>query len=156
YSNTVPRPEQLAGDFSRTLNAAGALIQIYDPLSTRSGATAGGFFRAQFSGGRSPLNRTGPGAVAMSQNWPPPPSGGNPITGVNNYVRTDGDHTTKNTFSLRFDHHFNDRNRIFTRTSYDDAPIIRSTPYGPTNPAAPQSGPQDFGRRNSVIEDSHI
>src|SRR5262249_31003025 len=35
-NGTVPTAAQLTGDFSATRNAAGALIQIYDPVSTRS------------------------------------------------------------------------------------------------------------------------
>src|SRR5262249_55452735 len=118
------------------------------------GGTA--FVRDLFPGNRIPANRMDPVAVNMAKYWPAPTSAGNPITGVNNYVRTGGDRTRKDTFSIRFDHHFNARNRIFTRTSYDDSPINRLAQYGEGNPAAPQSGPQDFGRRNSVIEDSHI
>jgi len=40
-----------------------------------------------------------PVGVAMSKFWPAPTSDGNPLTGVNNYVHTDGDRTRKDTFS---------------------------------------------------------
>src|SRR5207245_9996301 len=140
YSNTVPKPEQLAGDFSGTFNSARALIQIYDPLSTRSAGGAA-FVRALFPCNRIPANRMDPVAVNLAKFWPAPTSAGNPVTGVNNYVHTDGDRTRKDTFSIRFDHHFNARNRIFSRSSYAHSPINRAAQYGKRNPASPQAGP---------------
>ena len=34
-------------------------------------------------------------------------------------------HVRRDTFSLRFDHHFSEKNRVFTRFSYDDSPLLR-------------------------------
>src|SRR5260370_14536719 len=44
FTYTVPKTQQLRGDFTQTRNAAGAVIQIYDPLSTTA-APNGGFTR---------------------------------------------------------------------------------------------------------------
>ena len=49
------RPDSFAGDFSRTLNAAGAMQTIYDPLTTQSTGTA--FTRTPFPDARVPLDR---------------------------------------------------------------------------------------------------
>lgn len=53
--HTVPTDLQKAGDFSQTFTAAGALMVVYDPFSTRPNpAAAGQFIRDAFVGNRSP------------------------------------------------------------------------------------------------------
>lgn len=155
FTGTVPRPEQLAGDFSRTRNAAGNLIQIYDPISTRTNPAGGGYLRTPFAGNIIPADRIDPVARNISKFWPAPNAPGNPITGVNNYARTDGNSIRKDTFSMRFDHHFSERNRLFTRFSYDDSPSNRALAYGKGVLGSPGAGPQIFSRRNAVVEDTH-
>ncbi len=156
FTGTVPRPEQLAGDFSQTRNAAGNLIQIYDPLSTRANPAGPGFIRSPFPGNRIPADRVDPVARNIAKFWPAPNAPGHPITGVNNYARTDGNSVRKDTFGMRFDHHFSDKNRIFTRISYDDSPLKRARAYGRESVASPGAGPQVFSRRNAVVEDTHM
>jgi outer membrane receptor protein involved in Fe transport len=155
FTGTVPRPEQLAGDFSNLRNAAGNPITIYDPLSTEPNP-AGGFRRTPFPGNRIPANRIDPIAAKLIPFFPAPNTAGNPLTGVNNYARTDGNRVNKNTVSYRGDHHFNANNRLFARYSADDSPFTRAAPYGRDNPASPGTGAQIFGRRNTVVEDTHI
>lgn len=155
FTGTVPRPEQLAGDFSNLRNAAGNPITLYDPLSTQANP-AGGFIRTAFPGNRIPSNRVDPVAARLIPYFPAPNTAGNPITGVNNYARTDGNRVDKNTVSYRVDHHFTSNNRFFARYSADDSPFNRAAPYGVDNPASPGTGPQVFGRRNTVLEDTHI
>ncbi|MDQ6700505.1 MAG: carboxypeptidase regulatory-like domain-containing protein [Acidobacteriota bacterium] len=155
FTGTVPRPEQLAGDFSNARNAAGALVTIYDPLTTQPTAN-GGFTRTPFPGNRIPAERINAIARNISKFWPAPNSTGNPFTGVNNFNRTDANRVDKNTYSVRLDHSFTDNNRVFTRYSYDDTPFNRAAPYGLSNPASPGTGrPQVFTRSNAVIEDTH-
>lgn len=52
----TPTLAERAGDFSKTLNRAGGLQTIYDPLSTRSNG-AGGFVRDAFAGNVIPAAR---------------------------------------------------------------------------------------------------
>ncbi|MBL8223133.1 MAG: TonB-dependent receptor, partial [Bryobacterales bacterium] len=55
---SVPTEAQRAGDFSQTLTAAGALVQIYDPFSTRTDPTnPTNRIRDQFPGNRVPASR---------------------------------------------------------------------------------------------------
>jgi hypothetical protein len=156
FTGTVPRPEQLAGDFSNLRNAAGNPITIYDPLTTRPNPSGTGFIRDAFPGNRIPANRIDPIAARLIPFFPAPNTAGNPVTGVNNYSRTDGNRVDKNTVSYRVDHHFTSSNRFFTRYSADDSPFVRAAPYGRDNPASPGTGPQVFGRRNTVVEDTHV
>ena len=71
---TVPTALERGGDFSQTRNAAGQLVVIYDPLTTRSNG-AGGFIRDPFPGNVIPANRLNPISRAMLANMPLPDSG---------------------------------------------------------------------------------
>jgi outer membrane receptor protein involved in Fe transport len=154
FTGTEPTPTQLAGDFSQTRNASGAVIQIFDPLSTTP-AQGGGFVRTAFPGNVIPANRINPVAAAILKYFPAPNAAGNPITGVNNFSRNDGNKVTKNTVSIRGDHYLSEKNRLFARFSYDDTPFVRAAPYGMSNPGSPGTGAQVFSRRNAVVEDDH-
>ena len=155
FTGTVPRAEQRAGDFSRTRNAAGNLIRIYDPLSTRPDPAGAGSIRSVFSDNVIPPSQVDPVARNIARFWPAPNVPGNPITDVNNFARTDGNRVRKDTLSLRADHYFSQRNRFFSRFSYDDSPLNRAQAYGRQSIASPSAGPQVFSRRNAVVEDIH-
>ncbi len=156
FTSTLPDARQLAGDFSQTRNAAGQVIQIFDPFSTRQNPSGAGFVRTPLAGNVIPPNRMDAVARNVARFYPPPNTAGDPITGVNNFVRTDGTHTRKDTVSFRVDHYFSDRHRFFGRFSYDDSPINRALPYGPDfRLSSPTSGPQTFSRRNMVVEDTY-
>ncbi|MDQ6664572.1 MAG: TonB-dependent receptor, partial [Acidobacteriota bacterium] len=154
FTATVPTARQLAGDFSQTLNAAGKLVQIYDPLTRQTGPN-GTAVRTPFPGNVIPADRIDPVARAFSKFWPAPNTSGDPFTGTNNFVRTDSNRIQKNTFSTRVDHYFNARNRLFGRFSYDESPINRAFVYGPGFIGSPNAGPQVFNRRNFVLDDTH-
>src|SRR4029077_17074 len=69
---TVPTALERIGDFSQTRNAAGQLVTIYDPLTTR---TAGGaIVRDPFPGNVIPLDRLSPVARSMLAPFPLPTS----------------------------------------------------------------------------------
>ncbi len=155
FTGTVPRAPELAGDFSNVRNAAGAPITIYDPLTTAPNPAGAGSLRQPFAGNRIPDDRIDPIARNAAKFFPAPNAPGNAITGVNNYARTDGNKVNKDSVSYRVDHYFSERNRVFGRYSADDTPFIRAAPYGPANPGSPGTGPQTFGRRNAVVEDTH-
>jgi hypothetical protein len=150
FTGTEPTAQQLGGDFSNARTAAGQLITIYDPSTTTASGT--GFTRSPFPGNIIPSARINSVSLAIAKYLPAPTQAGAPFTGVNNYVRGDANNIKKNTDSIRFDHHFNDRNRFFARYSADDTPDIRAGAYGISNVASPSAGPQIFGRRNSVAE----
>jgi len=68
---TVPTALERNGDFSQSRNAAGQLIVIYDPLTTRPNG-AGGFVRDPFPGNVIPADRLNPITRAMLANMPLP------------------------------------------------------------------------------------
>ena len=153
FVGTEPVPQQLAGDFSNLRNANGQLITIFDPLTTTPGPN-GSFTRMAFAGNIVPSSRINPVARAISKYFPTPNQTGAAFTGVGNFIRTDSNNIRKDTVSYKVDHYFNERNRFFARYSADDTPDIRAGAYGKNNPASPSAGPQVFGRRNSVVEDT--
>jgi outer membrane receptor protein involved in Fe transport len=155
YTASVPQPVELSGDFSRTVNASGKPIVIYDPLTTSPNPN-GGFVRSAFPGNIVPAGRTNPASRAVSKYFPAPNTQGALYTGANNYVRTDSNNIRKDTYSFRLDHNSNDNTRAFLRYSYDDSPWRRASPYGPDNPGSPGFGPQDFTRYNAVAEANHV
>jgi hypothetical protein len=72
---TLPTARQRQGDFSRTTNAAGQPITIYDPLTTRLDAATGEYVRDPFPGNVIPAGRINPVARAMLAGVPVPSSG---------------------------------------------------------------------------------
>src|SRR5262249_38082047 len=69
-TNTVPTELQRSGDFSKTINSAGALVNIYDPTTTApSGA---GFVRTVFPGNVIPASRLDPVARNVVKYYPLP------------------------------------------------------------------------------------
>jgi hypothetical protein len=153
FVGTEPNPTLLTGNFSNLRTAGGALITIYDPLTTTQGSS-GAYTRTAFPGNIIPASRINSVSQAIAKYLPTPNQAGAPFTGVNDYIRGDANHINKDTVSYKVDHYFNEKNRLFARYSADDTPDIRAAAYGINNVASPSAGPQIFGRRNSVIEDT--
>ncbi|MGH8244961.1 MAG: TonB-dependent receptor domain-containing protein, partial [Gammaproteobacteria bacterium] len=157
FIGTTPDPSQLEGDFSRLRNANNQPIIIYDPTTTRASGT--GFVRTAFPGNIIPASRIDLIARNVMRYFARPNTAGNPVTGVQNFTRTDGNIVNKDSYNIRLDHNINDSNRIFARYSYDDTPFRRAPVYGSATPealaASPTAGPQVFTRSNAVIEDTH-
>ena len=57
---SVPTLLERGGDFSQTRNAAGAMIVIYDPFTTRQNPSGSGFIRDPFAGNRIPQAKVRP------------------------------------------------------------------------------------------------
>lgn len=150
WTASVPTTEQLTGNFTNSRTAAGQAITVYDPATTAANP-AGGFLRSAFPGNLVPTSRFDPVSRNILKYWPAPNA-----SGSTNFVRTDSNTIEKDTWSMRGDHNFNDKNRFFGRYSYDRTPWIRSATYGKDNPASPTFGAQVFTRYNAVVEDTHV
>jgi Carboxypeptidase regulatory-like domain/TonB dependent receptor/TonB-dependent Receptor Plug Domain len=116
---TLPTDEQMAGDFSKTLTAAGQLRNIYDPFSTTPDpARPGQFLRTVFPGNRIPANRIDPVAANVLKFYGPKPNlPGQPNTGQNNFFFQGKAPTDVNRATSKVDHNFNENQRIFFRYS---------------------------------------
>ena len=150
WTASVPATEQLQGNFSNAKTAAGQAITIFDPATTASNGS-GGYIRTAFPANQIPLSRFDPVSRNMLKYWPAPNA-----AGTTNFVRTDSNTIEKDTWSMRVDHNFSDRNRFFGRYSYDLTPWTRSAAYGKEDPASPTFGAQTFTRYNAVVEDTHV
>ncbi|MBI3209743.1 MAG: TonB-dependent receptor [Candidatus Solibacter usitatus] len=120
-SATVPTAQQRAGDFSRTRNAAGNQINIYDPATTTQSGT--GFTRQLFSGNVIPSSRFDPVARNVVSYYAVPNAAGAPNTGANNYLAAAANVNNIDNIDAKFDENINERHRFFVRFSRrtDDA-----------------------------------
>jgi hypothetical protein len=101
---TLPTALERSGDFSRTVNAQGRPVIIYDPLTTRPDpANPGQFIRDLFPGNVIPANRLNPVALAMLKGIPLPTSGKS-FNG--NATLLDGPQSQE---TLKVDHRWSDR-----------------------------------------------
>ena len=107
----------MAGDFSKTLNAAGQLRTIYDPFSTTADpARPGQFLRVPFAGNRIPAARMDPVALNVQKYYGPRPNlPGQAFTGQNNFFFQGKAPTNVDRGTLKVDHNFNDKQRMFFR-----------------------------------------
>ncbi|MEO7146117.1 MAG: carboxypeptidase regulatory-like domain-containing protein, partial [Bryobacteraceae bacterium] len=86
FVDTVPTSAQRQGDFSRTFNSGGKLIQIFDPFSTAPDpGHPGQFIRTPFAG--------------------------NPVTNTNNFTSATPQGIHKDDFSVRVDQYISDKQR---------------------------------------------
>jgi len=115
---SVPTALERKGDFSETrfLGAAGGqLIQIYDPNTSR--IVRGVRSRDPFPGNVIPRDRFNPVALKMLAEYPDANRAGSFITGRQNYLFAGNRGYSRDLFTTRVDHIFNDRHRLFGRFS---------------------------------------
>lgn len=122
--NRVPTELERQGDFSQTLSALGGPLSIYDPLTTVVSGTKA--TRQPFPGARIPAARLDPiGSVVLGL-YPLPDLPGAPQISGNNWTKTITETTEEKQFSVRLDHNFGTRHRLFARVSFlvrDQIPI---------------------------------
>jgi len=123
--NTLPTDLERNGDFSRTLNTAGALRTIYDPVTTQvNGNTV---TRTPFANNTIPASRIDPTSrIVMNDLWKPNGAGSGP-TGVNNFLAGYANRFRYWNFSDRVDWNVNEKFKVFGRynqfqtfTKWDD------------------------------------
>ena len=114
-NTTVPTALQRAGNFSQTHNAAGALINIYDPATTTPAGT--GFTRQVFPGNVIPAVRFDPVAANVVKYYPLPNAPGNPNTGANNFYVAAANANNIDNLDAKVDQNISSRSRFFLRVS---------------------------------------
>ncbi|HEV2663490.1 MAG TPA: TonB-dependent receptor, partial [Blastocatellia bacterium] len=113
---TVPTAREREGDFSNTRDGSGALITIYDPATTRPNPAGSGFVRDPFPGNIIPRNRMDALSLRLLQYLPPPNvAPNNQFTNANNYLTLVGFPIDQAQTSVRIDHTFSERDKIFGR-----------------------------------------
>ena len=128
YVYTVPTDAQRNGDFSNLRDGKGALIPVYDPLTTcgRLGNAACGvdtngkelLTRMQFPGNVIPPNRIDRAAKVMTGLWGRANSPGSPFTAVNNFTSNASVGGNNDEYNARVDHTFSTKQHVFARYTY--------------------------------------
>ena len=124
FVNTVPTALTRIGDFSDFRDAAGNVIPIYDPLTTRLNpafnpgqpvsASNPQFLRDPYPGNVIPAGRLNQVGVNVASLYPLPNGPGN----FNNYTSTVNRVVTDNAFSGRIDHRMSDKDSFFGRFNW--------------------------------------
>ncbi len=116
FSASVPTALERTADFSRSLDNQGRMINVFDPTTTRRDpANAAQFIRSPFPGNRIPDSRMDPVGKAIVGFYPAPTSAGDPLTQLNNFGSNAARTVNVNQGSIRIDHNFSERYRVFGR-----------------------------------------
>ncbi|MBM3787541.1 MAG: TonB-dependent receptor [Acidobacteria bacterium] len=142
---TVPTAQQIRGDFSQTLTAGSALIPIFDPASSRPGATV----RTPFPGNVIPENRIDPVGSRFAQFFPPPNRAAINAAGANNFTANAGNVLDLTTWTSKGDHIFNDKDRMSVRYILHNFPTANLVVY--PEPAADPNGSRSLRRAHSLL-----
>lgn len=147
---SVPTSAQRSGDFSQTLASAGALIQIFDPFSTRTDpANPQNRIRDPFSGNRIPASRISPVAQAVNEYYPAANTTGVANTNANNFFGIASSPIDKYIYGLRLDHYLTSTRRLAGRYTWDRT--VQGVPNFYNNIAEIQSSDLPFQRHSSFI-----
>jgi carboxypeptidase family protein len=112
-TRTVPTLDQRNGDFSKTFNADGQLMTLYDPLSTKCVGDV--CTRTPFEGNKIPLNRIDPVAQKILDYIPLPNQPGN-SQGFFNFFNSPNTRTDEyDQFAVRIDHNLSETNKLSAR-----------------------------------------
>jgi len=114
-NSTVPTAAERGGDFTGTFDAAGNVIRVYDPLTTRADPSrAGRYIRDQFPGNRIPPSRFDPIALKIMQYYPLP----NRTSRTENLALNNSRANDTWKMFLRGDHVLGAKNRLFFSAGY--------------------------------------
>ncbi len=133
---TLPTALERTGDYSQSLNIAGGLRTIYDPLTTQYNPATGVAVRTPFPGNKIPANRLDPTAMKMMADiWQPNHAPTN-VAGANNFQSVVGLATKYWNVSDRTDWNASDKLRVFGRYSEFNATNVLPDYTGIHSPAA--------------------
>ncbi|HVW87707.1 MAG TPA: TonB-dependent receptor, partial [Bryobacteraceae bacterium] len=163
YVYSVPTDAMRAGDFSNVRNSSGALVPIYDPLTTcgRFGnpgcaKDANGndiITRSQFPGNMIPASRLDPAAKVLENYWAHSNTAGAPFTSVNNYTANASVGGNNDQYNARVDHNFSEKNRAFARYTYWTNLNLPIDPY--KTQTCVDRCTEQFNTNQAVIADTH-
>lgn len=115
---TSPTLLERSGDFSDTRTANGALIQIFDPSTTR--AEGAGFVRSPFPDNRIPANRIDPVSRNILTYYPLPNLPGTANTRAQNLFLQGAGPIDRNAITGKIDYNIGDSQRLSGRYTWDD------------------------------------
>ncbi len=163
YVYSVPTDAMRAGDFSNVRNAAGAVVPIYDPLTTCGqnnnapcAKDANGsdiITRQPFSGNVIPASRIDPAAKVLTERWGRATGPGNAFTNVNNFTANASVGGGNDQYNGRVDHAFSEKNHAFVRYTYWTNLNLAIDPY--RTQTCVDRCTETFNNNQAVIADTH-
>ena len=149
-TRTVPTDLERQGDFSQTLTASGAAVNIYDPNSTQPDpANPGSYIRTQFPGNKIPAGRISAIAQAIQKYFPEPNTAGVANTQTNNFFAAAAGPEDSKVFGLRMDHYLTPTRRLAGR--YTWGRVSQVIPNFFNNIAEPQTSSLNYTRNSSFV-----
>ena len=159
-ATTVPTPEMFKGDFSKWVNASGAVIPIYDPTTQQINSTTGVVTRTPFANNQIPQALIAPDAskalgvfASGAGGQIAPNNGAAPGTVgyvTNNYLISSGSQVSPvNKWSIKGDHVFSGKDRISGYYGYDREKTV-------PGPAGPSTLPGNYTNYNDLTQSSDV
>lgn len=120
-TSTTPTALERQGNFSQLRDARGAPIVIFDPATTTSNPSGGGFVRTSFPGNIIPASRQDRVSQSILAFYPAPNrTPDNAFTNLNNFTANLGSFKKATQMTTKIDHSFSDANRLsFRYTLWD-------------------------------------
>jgi hypothetical protein len=154
---TVPTVVETQGNFSGLRSANGALVPIYDPLTTVADPNnAGHYIRMPFGGNIIPTSRINPTAAYLAnfRYWAAPNAAGNPVTNINNWVGNASAGTDSDQLTTRVDANISGKQEFFARYTLWLTDLHAVDPFG-THVYPIQYAPQKWHNQQAVINDTY-
>ena len=153
FTNTNPTPAERTGDFSNLRSASGALIPLYDPLSTVTNAN-GTYTRTTFPGNMIPASRITLPSNLLLALYPLPNVPGVPFTSANNWIGNTPVGGNNDQFVTRIDENISDKQHLFARYSFWTNENLAIDPFG-TGVCKDRCG-EKFNTNSFVIDDVYV
>ena len=152
---SVPTNLQRAGDFSQTFNAAGQLMQLYNPFSTSTAAN-GTITRQPIPGNRIPASTMDPVALKALSFLPTSNQAGAAFTNTANWFGQGVNTSTGHQSTIKMDHNFNPTNRFSGRWSNSRGKGQNPNLFGDNNPAYYTGGVNGTNTQSVVGDFTHV
>ncbi len=143
---------QRDGDFSKTFNGSGQLMQVFNPFDTFTNA-AGNIERRPFVGNLIPKSMMDPIALKMLSFFPTPNQPGAPFTETNNWFQQGVNVGPSHQMNAKVDHNLSDRSRLSGRYSYNRGDGQPDNLFGEGNPAHTFNRGPNRGTAHSIVSD---
>ena len=163
YVYSVPTDAMRIGDFSNVRNASGAVVPIYDPLTTCGqfsnapcAKDASGndiITRQQFPGNVIPASRIDPAARVLTERWGRANGPGSPFTNVNNFTANASVGGENDQYNARVDHNFSEGHHAFVRYTYWTNLNLAIDPY--RTQTCVDRCTETFNNNQAVIADTY-
>ncbi len=163
FSETVPTPAELKGDFSGYLSSSGTQVPIYDPLTqcgqyTNPACGTSTVQRTAFPGNIIPASRINPtGAKILAfPEYALPNTAGQAFTNNLNYASNAATGGDNDQFNVRGDHQLSEKQRLLARYSRWRSNNLPVNVYGNGLLSGDPFSPEAFVTTNAVLADTYV